>query len=246
MNIGNLVNRRMGLVVVLSLAFGSSAAWGGSVKGTTTFKGDPLKRKVIKMAADPACVSANNGKAVGTEKVIVGKPDAKQIRTIRNVIVYVKSVPSGLTQATPEASVTIDQKGCRYRPHVLTIQIGQTLAVLNSDATLHNIHGLPKKNAEFNFGQPRAGMKKTMVFKKAEIFRVKCDVHPWMGAYIGVFDHPFHTVSDKVGNYKIDGLPAGDYEIIAWHEVYGEFKQKVTVKAEGDTTLDFELSETKK
>ena len=186
------------------------------------------------------------GYGVGTEKVIVSKPDAKQIRTIRNVIVYVKSVPSGLTQATPEASVTIDQKGCRYRPHVLTIQIGQTLAVLNSDATLHNIHGLPKKNAEFNFGQPRAGMKKAMVFKKAEIFRVKCDVHPWMGAYIGVFDHPFHAVSDKVGNYKIDGLPAGDYEIIAWHEVYGEFKQKVTVKAEGDTTLDFELSETKK
>ena len=169
MNIGSLVNRRMGLVVVLSLVFGTTTAWGGSVTGTTSFKGDPQKRKVIKMAADVACVAANNGKPVGTKKVIVNKPNAKEVRTIRNVIVYIKSAPSGLTQTTPEASVTLDQKGCRYRPHVLTIQTGQTLIVLNSDATLHNIHGLPKKNAEFNFGQPRAGMKKTMTFKKTEI-----------------------------------------------------------------------------
>ena len=118
---------------------------------------------------------------------------------------------------------------------MLTIQTGQTLAVLNSDATLHNIHGLPKKNAEFNFGQPRAGMKKVMVFMKAEIFRVKCDVHPWMACYIQVFDHPFFAVTGKDGTFEITGLPNGTYTIEAWHETFGT--RTATVAVTGDTIV---------
>lgn len=245
MNLGNRMHRQVGLAVALSLAVGSSTVLGGTLKGKATFKGEPERRKVIKMTADPACVAATSGKKVGTEKVIVGKPDDNGVRAIQNVIIYVKSGLSEEAYDAPEGSLTLNQKGCVYSPHVTTIQIGQTLVVQNNDNTLHNIHGLPQKNAEFNFGQPRAGMTKNLTFKKAEIFRVKCDVHPWMGAYVGVFEHPFHAVTDKPGNYEIKNLPAGEYEVVAWHEVYGKFTKKVTVKADGDTELNFELSEKK-
>lgn len=241
MILGSAIKGRTFAGLMLAAAM-PAAAWAGDLKGKTTFSekgGEPEKRSVIKMDADPTCAGLHTDK-VGTENVIVNKD-----KTIRNVIIYVKS---GLKSAAPPPSsqaVTLDQNGCIYKPHVLTLQTDQTLTVKNSDETLHNIHGLPEKNPEFNFGQPKAGMTKDLTFKKPEIFRVKCDVHPWMGAVIGVFDHSFHAVSDNDGNYQIKGLAAGEYEIAAWHEVYGEFTQKVTIKEGEPTELNFEISKQK-
>jgi hypothetical protein len=111
--------------------------------------------------------------------------------------------------------------------------VGQDLSVKNSDGFLHNVHSLAVENPAFNFGQPNKnpGQKVPEQPKITETFRVKCDVHPWMSAYIGVFEHPFHAVSDEDGKYTIKGtLPDGEYTLVAWHEKFGEKEEQITIK----------------
>lgn len=135
-----------------------------------------------------------------------------------------------------------DQVGCVYKPHVLGIMVGQELEILNSDPTLHNVHSLSKANTSFNQAMPMKGMKLTKKFDKVETFKVKCEVHPWMGAYIGVFNHPYFAVTDDNGNYTIKGLPAGEYTIETWHEKYGTQTMKVSVGATDKKTADFKYA----
>jgi hypothetical protein len=116
------------------------------------------------------------------------------------------------------------------------------LEVVNSDPTLHNVHTLSKENPQFNIAQPKQGMKLTKKFEKPEVFKVKCEVHTWMGAYIGVFNHPFHAVTGDDGSFTLSKLPAGDYTIEAWHEKYGTQTAKVKVDAAGKVTADFKFA----
>ena len=169
------------------------------------------------------------------------------IRDRANVIVYLKGVE--YSGKTPSNEVIIDQKGCVYSPHVLGVQAGQPLKILNSDATMHNIHGLPKINKEFNFGMPKSLKQKTVTFNKAEdVFVIKCDVHPWMKSYTQVFDHPYFAVSGSDGSFSISNVPDGTYEAIAWQEKFGSKRimtQSVTVKS-GDAELNFSFERPKK
>ena len=124
------------------------------------------------------------------------------------------------------------------------VQAGQPVKILNSDATMHNIHGLPKVNREFNFGMPKTLKEKTIKFDKSEdVFVVKCDVHPWMKSYTQVFDHPYFSVTDKDGSFSIPNVPDGTYEIVAWQEKFGSkrvLSQSVTVKS-GSAQVNFEF-----
>src|SRR5688500_17139440 len=140
----------------------------------------------------------------------------------------------------PSTPVVLDQEGCMYKPHVLSMTAGQDFVVKNSDNFLHNVHSLATVNPAFNFGQPQKDDgKKVDAPKAAEIFRIKCDVHPWMSAYVGVFEHPFHAVSQPDGTYKITGkLPDGTHKLVAWHEKFGEQEQDVEVK-DGKAELNF-------
>ena len=140
-----------------------------------------------------------------------------------------------------------DQNGCVYAPHVQGIMAGQELLIKNSDATLHNIHGLPKINSEFNFAMPKVVKEKAIKIDKVENYiKIKCDVHPWMTSYVSVFDHPFFSVTDDTGSFKIENIPPGEYEVIAWQEKFKDKKTKewktlsasVTI-AEGETTQNF-------
>lgn len=208
------------------------AADNGIVKGKIKLDGKG-KRVTIKMEADPNCVKANS-KEDGSPKKVGSENILAKDGMLKNVMVFVKE---GLGDAKFPAdagkSFTIDQKGCMYRPHVLTMQTGQGIVVLNSDATLHNIHGLPEKNPPFNIGQPQQGMKSDpFIMKQAEIFKVKCDVHPWMSAFVGVFEHPFHCVTGEDGAFELKNLPNGNYTIVAWHEEMGEQSQTVAVTGE--------------
>jgi hypothetical protein len=120
------------------------------------------------------------------------------------------------------------------------IMVGQPYRILNSDGILHNIHTLPTINPTFNRGQPATVEEITTTFPKPEkMFQVKCDVHPWMSAYVGVFAHPFFAVTDRDGKFTISGLGAGTYEITAWHERLGERTASVTVAENDMTTQDF-------
>jgi len=158
--------------------------------------------------------------------------------------VYVKSgLPADKTYEKPSTPVVIDQKGCQYHPHVFGMQTGQMMLIKNSDDTLHNIHALPNNNDEFNKGQPSgsADMKKT--FTKPEVMvKFKCDVHPWMSAYVGVLDNPFYSVTGTDGTFSLKNLPAGEYEIVAWHEKYGEQTAKVKVGDGEAKTQDFKFA----
>jgi hypothetical protein len=118
---------------------------------------------------------------------------------------------------------------CRYVPHVLGVQADQPLVVRSSDPTLHNVHYNPKRNAPANFGMTKAGQEKTVTFKAHEFIQVRCDVHPWMSAFIGVFENPFFAVTDENGQFQIEHLPDGQYTLATWHERYGRLEREIEV-----------------
>jgi len=205
----------------------------GTVTGKVTFAGTPPAPTPIKLSSDPYCQKANPGLATETE--VVGKDGA-----VENVFVYVKDGLGNQTFAAPSEPVTLDQKGCHYTPHVLGIQVGQPLQIVNSDDTLHNVHGLAKANKEFNQGQPIQGMKMTHTFSTKEVMiPFKCDVHGWMNAWIGVLDHPFYAVTTADGTFSLKGLPPGTYTIEAWHEKLGTQTQTITVGAKETKDVAF-------
>ncbi|MFL6198387.1 MAG: carboxypeptidase regulatory-like domain-containing protein [Thermoanaerobaculia bacterium] len=207
----------------------------GGVKGVINYSG-PDPDTTIAMNADPTCASLHTT-PVDTDKYRVsgGK--------LGNVFVYVKTGLEGKNFPTPTEKKVLDQQGCQYHPHVFGIQVGQPLSIKNSDATLHNIHGMPKSNQEFNQGQPIQNMEFDHIFDKAEVMvPFKCDVHPWMNAYVGVLPHPYYAVSAEDGTFSIDKLPPGTYTLEAWHEELGTATQQVTVAANqtADVTFDFQ------
>ena len=187
----------------------------------------------IQMSADPYCQSQHPTPAKD-EEVVVG-PGGE----LANVFVYVKNAPAG-NFPPPSTPVTLDQKGCQYHPHVGGIMVGQPLEIKNSDTTLHNVHAMPNNNTQFNEGQP-VPMSTTKKFDKAELvpFRIKCDVHGWMKAWMAVMPHPFFAVSQMNGSFTIPNLPPGTYTIVAWHEKYGPKEQQVTVAAKESKALSF-------
>ena len=206
------------------------AGTAGEVTGLVALDGPAPKNAPIRMNADPICVREVKG-AQFMETFEVGG-DGK---SLANVFVYVKDGLGNYIYDTPTAPARIDQEGCRYRPHVFGMRVGQPLEIINSDPTLHNIHATPKVNSEFNTGQPIEGMKTSHTFDKPEVMvPFKCDVHGWMNAYVGVLEHPYFAVTDKDGKFSLKTLPAGTYTIEAWHERLGAQQQMVTI-AEKET-----------
>ena len=148
---------------------------------------------------------------------------------VPHVFVYIKRGIQG-RYPTPEKPVMLNQSGCMFVPHVFGLQVGQPLHIVNNDETFHNVHSLTKHNAGFNVSQPQKGMKATRRFSRPEIMvKLRCDVHGWMEAYCGVLPHPFFTVTDENGAFEISSLPAGDYTMEAWHELWGAIEQDVTI-----------------
>jgi len=212
-------------------------ATAGSISGTVTFTGTALAGDPIDMD-DDVCIAKHSSPPM-TQPVVVGDDGG-----LANVFVYVKSGLEGLQFPTPSDPVVLDQVGCIYSPHVLGIMAGQALTILNSDALLHNVHASPTENRGFNRGQPQAGMSFEISFSVAEVMvPVVCDVHGWMEAYIGVTDHPYHTVSGGNGAFSLSQLPPGEYELEAWHETYGTVTQTVTVPASGTVEVSFEFND---
>ena len=209
------------------------AATAGNIEGVVSFEGMAPKNEPIKMNADPVCVKENaTPQTQETWMVADGK--------LGNVFVYVKEGLSGYKFDAPTTPVTIDQKECRYHPHVFGVQVGQPIEILNSDPTLHNIHAVAKNNREFNNGQPLQNMKTTHTFTAPEVMvPFKCDVHGWMNAFVGVLNHPYFAVTDATGTFTLKSLPAGTYTIEAWHEKLGTMTQTVTIGAKETKDIAF-------
>jgi hypothetical protein len=190
------------------------------------------------MDADPVCAK-KHATPVTNEMLVLGSGN-----TMGNILVYVsKGLPAGKTYPAPATPVTLDQNGCMYVPHVQGIMVGQTYHILNSDGVLHNIHSLPKINSQFNKPMPPSVKETNTKFDKAEdVFKIKCDVHPWMEAYIGVFNHPFFATTKADGKFTISGLDPGTYTITAWQERLGVQTTTVTVGANETKTANIKFT----
>jgi plastocyanin len=138
----------------------------------------------------------------------------------------------------PAEPVVVDQAGCAYRPHVVGAVAGQTIRFLNSDETLHNVNAVCTANKRFNVSFPMKGITHEKQFTTPEMVHLKCQVHPWMSAYVGVSDHPFFAVSEADGRFAITGVPPGDYSVEIWHETFGKQNVNVTVPPSGTATAD--------
>ena len=207
-------------------------ATAGSITGVVKFEGKAPAAQPITMDSDPYCEKQPPNT---TESVVVGSDSSLQ-----NVFVYVKDGLGNRAFPVPANAVVLDQKGCRYSPHVLGIQVGQTLEIGSSDNTLHNVHALPQQNREFNEAHQLAGIKHTHVFSTKEVMvPFKCDVHKWMNAYLGVLDHPFYAVTAGNGRFELKGLPPGTYTVEAWHEKLGTQTQMVTVGEKQTSDISF-------
>jgi plastocyanin len=201
-----------------------------TVKGKITFDGAPPAPKKISTASDPGCKNPN----LVSEEIVVSDGG------LENVILYVSGGDiAGKKFPTATETVTLSQEGCHYVPHALTLQVGQKLRIVNNDETAHNIHAWAMVNAGFNESQSSKGVENTHTFDKEEVLLpVRCDVHAWMNAFIGVFSHPLSTVSKKGGAYELK-LPAGTYTITAEHETLGKQEMMVTVAENGSADLNF-------
>ena len=210
------------------------SATAGNITGMVVLEGQPPAPENIRMNSDPACLQ-EAGNSTETEYYLVDADGG-----LNNVFVYVKEGLEGwIVPPTPTDSITLNQDACRYQPHVFGIRVGQTLEILNSDETLHNIHARPTANDEFNTGQPIKDMVYRREFTTPEIMvPFKCDVHGWMNAYVGVLDHPYFAVTES-GSFDISTLPPGDYVIEAWHEMLGTQTQNVTITERATAEVSF-------
>ncbi|MEO8077374.1 MAG: carboxypeptidase regulatory-like domain-containing protein [Acidobacteriota bacterium] len=205
----------------------------GTVSGRVMLDGAAPANPPVKLAADPYCVQ-QHPKGATFENFVVDDGG------LENVFVYVKDGLDGYYFEPPTESVTLDQQGCQYRPHVLGVQTGQKLQISNSDDTLHNVHGMGQANQEFNAQQQMKHITTDKVFAKREVMMpFKCDVHSWMHAFVGVVEHPYFAVTHDGGKFELKNLPAGTYTVEAWHEKLGTQTQSVTLAEKASKPLTF-------
>ncbi len=200
-------------------------AHGATLSGTVSFAGTPPKPVEIDMAEDPVCAMSKN---IMTDDVVVHRGG------LANVVVYVESGLGDRSYPILRNMVIIDQRGCRFEPHVSAAMIGQGVHFLNSDDTIHNVHMSPTVagNNAFDISQNAHADPVTRYFTKPELMiPVRCNTHPWMRSYLSVVPNPFFTVTDSEGRFSIKGLPPGTYTLTAVHETLGKRTATVTVAA---------------
>ena len=211
-------------------------ATAGAVHGRVTLDGPVPPATTVRLDGDKTCATFAPGARRPTEQWVVG-PDGG----LANVFVHVTGGLDGRSFPVPQEPVVIDQQQCWYVPRVVGVRVGQPLQVLNSDPLLHNVRANSTVNEPFNQGQPVQGVRYSHTFSTAEVMvPMKCDVHAWMNAWIGVVNHPYFAVTGPDGAFSLPGLPPGTYAVEAWHEAGGTQSGTVTVTARG--TADLALS----
>ncbi len=217
-----MVKILLGVLLLLPAAAGEETF---TVSGTVKFDGPvPVAKPNKKLEGDPPCCALHQ-ETPPLDTLVVDAAGG-----VRWSFVYVKKGLEGKTFEAPKEPATIDQKGCIYTPHMVGIVTGQALNFRNADPMLHNVHPIPFTNKEHNLGQVQ-GAVSGVKFTQAEVpIKVKCDVHPWMAAYVCVVDHPFFAVTDAAGKFEIKGLPPGTYTLGVWHEGLACPDQELLVK----------------
>ena len=206
------------------------------IRGHVVLAGQVPKVRNVDMASAQGCLEIHGGNPK-SETLVLGEN-----RTIGNVLVRVKrGLPDNASYNPPLEIAEIDQYGCVYKPHVLAIQTGQSIRFTNSDVVPHNVHTLSEANKAFNKAVT-TGKFLEYIYDQAELFFVKCDIHPWMKSWVHVLDHPFFSVTKEDGKFEITGLPAGKFELEFWHEKLGASHQVVSVVAGEAMELAYQFS----
>ncbi len=209
-----------------------------SIHGVIHFTGAAPAPVQIDMGMDPGCTILSHEPNFSQQYVV-------NHGALANVYIYVKQGLEGKTFAVPSTPVILDQKGCRYEPHVLALMSGQTLRILNSDPTMHNVHAQPNapSNPQWNMSQMPKGAPIEKTFHDPEVMMpFKCNQHPWMKAYVSVAANQFYAISDADGKFEIKGLPPGEYTLAAVHEAAGEKTQTLTLDPKDNKTVDFSFA----
>jgi hypothetical protein len=207
------------------------------LSGRVVLRGTPPPE--IPIAMEPLCNSLHpSGSVVTTRHYVVGSQGA-----LANVLVWLKNATPNPAFAGSEMPV-LDQAGCMFQPYVLGVVTGQPFRIRNSDPTLHNLHATPRQNREFNVAQPAGVALTPFSFRNPELaIRIKCDVHPWMFAYVHVLEHPYFAITDTNGVFRIPiGFPAGRYVVGASHLKAGAVEREIQLHGGEQRELDFELA----
>jgi plastocyanin len=215
---------RPAAATLLALAISlPSGARGGEVRGTVRFEGTVPAATALEATKERAIC----GDSVPDESLQVsgGK--------LRNVVVVVKGAP-----APAPGKAELDQRKCRFVPHVQAVAVGSSLEIVNGDPTLHNVHGYLGQATAFNVAMPSKDLRVARKLARPGLVVVRCDVHAWMSAYVLVADAPF-AVTGEDGTFSIPGVPQGTWTVTAWHEKLGERSGTVTVGPSGAATVDF-------
>ncbi len=206
----------------------------GQITGKIYFHGQKPQIHPINMGKDSVCATLHTG------SIYPQDGDVNADGTLPNAFIYVKHSSATLSSTPPRNPVTLTQKGCEYEPHVLGVMVGQPFEVINLDPTTHNIHVMAKTNREWNVSQQPGSPSVVRKFQHPEVMiPVRCNVHPWMKAYIGVLDNPFYAVTGNDGSFTIKGLPAGNYTIEVWTAAFGTQERNLVVHTGESTTADF-------
>jgi plastocyanin len=203
-----------------------------TIAGQVLFRGQPPERKPLNMSGEASC--RKPGDIALSEGLIVNNDG-----TLRNAYVHVVSGLGDRVFAPPTTALKMDQRGCIFIPHLLPARANQVIAFTSSDVVVHNVRTIASENPRFNVSISGRGRTVRRFFSNPEIIQIRCDIHAWMAAYIAVSDHPFHAVTGGDGAYSIDGLPAGTFEIEAWHESLGTSRQSVTLGEGERRELEF-------
>jgi len=219
--------------------FHADAATAGTLHGRVMYHGPRPTRQVVSMESDPACAKAAHGKKIYDDQLLLSNDGG-----VGNVFVYIKAGLEDKKFETPAESVVLDQSGCSFGPRVMGAQSKQVVLIRNSDPVEHNVHPMPKNNAAWNEGMEPGGPEMKHRFARPEIMiRIKCNVHGWMRAYLGVLDHPYFAVTGPDGSFDLKNVPPGNYMIGIWHEKLGELAQPVTIAPSAAQTLNFQFDE---
>ena len=206
----------------------------GSITGTVTLDGTPPTSKPIDMSQSSACVQANPTPVV-PPMVVVGDQGA-----LANVVVYVKDGLGHYRFEAPQTPAVLGQRNCMYEPHVMALMIGEPFEIENNDPTMHNVHPMPKHNRQWSNSQPAGSAPLKSVFARPEFaMPVLCNVHPWMRAFVFVFDNPYYAVTSRAGTFALPNLPPGTYTIEAWQENYSAEDQTVTLGPKQSKAISF-------
>ena len=232
---------RWGLLSFAGLLVIASAAWGyeevnvsngGTISGVIRLRGEVPAPKTIEITKDKEVCGTHER----ISEALLVSPD----KGIRYAVVSLTNVKKG--KKAEKAAVELDQRGCSFNPHVVVIPAGGTLDILNNDGILHNIHTHSTVNPSINKAQPKFKKKLSEKFEKPEIIKLACDAHAWMNGWIVVAAHPYYTVTDQNGGFKLENVPPGTYTLEVWHESLGKVTREVTVKPLEGTQVPVEMA----